>query len=87
MFNEEAEDMGIHLSQIGNTKRTVTKLLIFVFFFGSFVFKASICFQAGNHRERVYLPGSSRYVKCLPFGWFFGEFRHKFYTQKEDPSV
>ena len=28
----------------------------------------------------VYIPGSSRYVKFLPFGRFLGEFRHKFYT-------
>ena len=28
----------------------------------------------------IYIPGSSRYVKFLPFGRFLGEFRHKFYT-------
>ena len=33
------------------------------------------------------IPGSSRYVKFLPFGRFFGEFRHKLYTQKEDPGI
>ena len=35
-----------------------------------------------------YIPGSSRYVTFLPFGvGFWGEFWHKFYTQKEDPGI
>ena len=85
VFNEEAEDMGIHLTNRAY-KKDCNKMIDF-FFFGSFVFKASIFFPAGTHREGAYIPGSSRYVKCLPFGRFFGEFRHKFYTQKEDPSV
>ena len=34
------------------------------------------------------IPGFSRYVKFLPFGRLLvGEFRHKFYTQKEDPGI
>ena len=28
----------------------------------------------------IYIPGSSRYVKFLPFGSFFFVKRHKFYT-------
>ena len=28
----------------------------------------------------IYIPGSSKYVKFLPFGWFFLVKRHKFYT-------
>ena len=38
--------------------------------------------------RHCHIPGSSRYVKSLPFGAFFvGEFRHKRYTQKEDPGM
>ena len=33
------------------------------------------------------IPGSSRYVKCLPFGRCLLVKRHEIYTQKEDPGM
>ena len=34
----------------------------------------------GSRHIYIYIPGSSRYVKFLPFGKFFRVKRHKFYT-------
>ena len=39
------------------------------------------------YKYTVHIPGSSRYVKFSLLVGFFGEFRHKFYTQKEDPGM
>ena len=43
---------------------------------------------SGRTKKPINIPGSSRYAKFLRFLYIFsGDFRHKFYTQKEDPGI